>query len=117
VVAAIFSFFANDRFSPGRPAALPLVLFADMHRDSLITVTLLFELRFCPTAPPLLKAAASIADTSAFSFWRPSPHLSFPFSSFFCADPPAAFDFVNFPAFFPGSFRRALFLVRFSCHC
>jgi len=74
VVLTILSLFAHDIAYPGRPAFLPGKLFADMDRDPLETVALLFQLRLGPAAPPLFEPAASIAYAGSFSFFCPSPH-------------------------------------------
>ncbi len=74
VKLAVGSFLSDDRSDPGRPAVLPLILFADVDRDSLIGVALLFQLRFCPTAAPPLESAFAIAYAGPLSFFRPGSH-------------------------------------------
>lgn len=71
MVASIFSLFADDRPDLPRPAVLPDVLFADMHRDPLVSVPLLFELSFRSTAAPLFEGPIFAADAGPLSFFGP----------------------------------------------
>jgi len=77
VKLAVGSFLSDDRSDLGRPAVLPLVFFADMDRDPLECIALLFQLSFCTAAAPLLKPALAITDASPAPLSCPDPaHLS-----------------------------------------
>ena len=77
MIASIFPFFADDRSDLPRPAVLPDIFFADVHGDPLVSVPLLFELRFSTAAPPLLESPVLPADAGPFSFFGPdSSHNS-----------------------------------------
>lgn len=115
MILTIFSFFPNDRSYTGRPAVLPGILFADMNRDTLISILFLFELRLCSTAGPFFKTAFFVADQSARSFFGPASHLA---SAFFrLTDSPAALDLIDGLAFSPGLSGRRFFLIGFTWHC
>jgi hypothetical protein len=70
VVLSIQSLCSDDRSYPGRPAVLPDIFLADMDRDALKSILLLFQLRFCPAPPPTLKPSFAIPDTGPLSFAR-----------------------------------------------
>jgi len=72
MIATIGPFSSDDRSESSRPTFLSLILFADMDRDSLVGVMLLFQLRFCPTAAPLFKPALAVAYAGPLSFCCPA---------------------------------------------
>jgi len=77
VKLAVGSFLSDDRSDPGRPAVLAPVFLADVDRDSLVGIALLFQLRFFTTALPRFESAVLPPDTGATSFSCPGPaHLS-----------------------------------------
>ncbi len=76
MIASIFSLCPYDRADACRPAVLSLVLFADMDRNTLIIIALLFKLCFCPAALPFFKRTVFAADKFRLSFFCPFSHFS-----------------------------------------
>lgn len=71
VIVSIFPFFADDRSDLTRPAVLPDIFLADVDRDPLECVPLLFELRFLTAALPDFERPVFAADAGPLSFFGP----------------------------------------------
>lgn len=72
MIGSIFPLCPDDVPYPGRSASLPGKLFADMYRDPLECVSLLFELSFGASAPPLPKSTVRVSDTGPLSLFCPA---------------------------------------------
>ncbi len=77
MIGSIFFLFADDRSDLARPAVLPDVLLADVDRDPLVCITLLFELRLFTAALPGFEGPVCTSDAGLLSFFCPdSSHNS-----------------------------------------